>query len=177
MSFWTLSTGEAAAQEKEFDMGGGESSPMPDKTKAVSYVEEAKETEYNGERYYNLKWKVATGDHKNRVTFQKLRVFDTDPNKRDKALQMLMAINMNCGGKLHQLESAPTDMDLMTNICNKPMMVEYGVWELDDKSKSGNWVRAISSAKGAPASKPATQSKPSQQASEPAIDFDDSVPF
>lgn len=177
MSFWTLSNGEAAAQEKEFDMGGGDSSPMPDKTKAVSYVEEAKDTEYNGARYYNLKWKVATGEHKNQVTFQKVHAFDPDPIKRDKALKMLMAINMNCGGKLHQLESAPTDMDLMTNICNKPMMVEYGVWELDDKSKSGNWVRAVSSAKGSSVPKAAAQSKPSQQTSEPAMDFDEDIPF
>lgn len=175
MSFWTLSTGEAAAQEKEFDMGGGDSQPIPNGTKAVSFVEEAKETEYEGQRYYNLKWKVATGEYKNRVTFQKLRAFDADPNKRDKALKMLMAINMNCGGKLHQLESAPTDMDLMTNICNKPMMVEYAVWELDDKSKSGNWIKSVGSAKGS-ASKPASQ-KQVATSPEPDMSFDEEVPF
>lgn len=175
MSFWTLSTGEAVAQEKEFDMGGGDSQPIPDKTKAISFIEEAKETEYEGKKYYNVKWKVASGDYKNRVTFQKIHAFDPDPIKRDKALKMLMAINMNCGGKLHLLESAPTDMDLMTNLCVKPMMVEYGVWELDDKSKSGNWIRGVSSAKGA-SSKPAAQ-KPAAASPEPDMSFDDSVPF
>lgn len=175
MSFWTTSTGEVVAQEKEFDMGGGKSQPIPEGTRAVSFVEEAKETEYNGERYYNLKWKVATGDYKNRVTFQKVRAFDSNPAKRDKALKMLMAINMNCGGKLHQLETAPTDMDLMTNICNKPMMVEYAVWEMEGRDP-GNWIKAVSSAKGA-ASKPAAQKPAVAAPTEPPMDFDDDIPF
>lgn len=174
MSFWTLSTGEVAAQEKEFDMGGGKIQPIPDGTKAISFIEEAKETEYEGQRYYNLKWKVASGEYKGRITFQKVRVFHPDPIKRDKALKMLMAINMNCGGKLHQLESAPTDMDLMTNLCAKPMMVEYAVWEMEGRDP-GNWIKAVSSAKGA-ASKPAAQ-KPAAASPDPAMDFDENIPF
>lgn len=174
MSFWTLSTGETVAQEKEFDMGGGKIQPIPDGTRAASFIEEAKETEYQGNRYFNLKWKVAEGEYKNRIVFQKLYVFDADASRKDKAKQMLMAINMNCNGKLHDLKEDPTDMDLMTSLCNKPMMVEYAIWELDDKSKSGNWVRSVGSMSN---SKPSSPTQQATQSNEPPIDFGGDIPF
>ena len=102
---------------------------------------------------------------------------------------MLAAIDMNAtGGKLMALGREPSDIDLMSNLCNKPMIIRVQVWESEDKSKSGNWIDAVSSAKkskpevakmvqqaSAPAAQTAQQAAPSQ--SEPTVDYDNDIGF
>ena len=57
--------------------------------------------------------------------------------KGDKAKQMLMAIDANCGGKLARLNDAPEDHDLMTALIGKPMAAKVQVWRLTINQETG----------------------------------------
>ena len=147
MSFWQKQDGSQVENTTSFEMGGGDIKPIPNNTALIAAIEEAKWADYQGESYINLKWRVMRpSEFANRVIFQKLHVFD--PKKGDKAKQMLMAIDANCGGKLARLNDAPEDHDLMTALIGKPMAAKVQVWEINDKS--GNWISAVSPAKQAP---------------------------
>lgn len=150
MSFFTLSDNKQANSNGQFELGGA-IEPIPAKTQAKSIIDEAKWDEYNGERYISLRWVIIDGAHKNRKLFQKIKVADSDPKKRDKAISMLAAIDANAGGKLMAAGKEPTDMDLALALCNKPMIIRIELWELDDGRK-GNWIGAV-----APATKSAQQ--------------------
>lgn len=182
MSFWSTSDGQSAQQtEGKFEMGGGDLAPIPDGTSVLAIAEEAKNDEYQGNAFIKVKWRISKpAEYANRVIFQKVQVFDKDPSKADKAKRMLAAIASNAGGGLFSAmqqrgEESPSDMSL-AQLCNRPMVLKMGVWELDDKSKSGNWVQAVSPAKAgtaAPAPAPAPAPKPAPAA---AV-LDDDIPF
>lgn len=187
MSFWATSDGQSAQQnEGKFEMGGDALAPIPDDTSVLAIAEEAKNSEYQGDEYVNIKWRInKPAEYANRVIFQKARPYDADPAKADKGKRMLAAIASNAGGGLFKAmeqrgEARPSDMSL-AQLCNRPMVLKLGVWELEDKSKSGNWVKAVSPAKAgtqaaptpAPAPKPAAKPAPA-----PVDSFDDSdIPF
>ena len=144
MSFWDTSTGENLAATQQ--TGSYESStamePIPDGTVATSMPTEVKWDEHEGKRHIKIRWDVIDGEYKGRVIFQKIQVAEPDIKKRDKALRMLAAIDANAGAGLLQLTGEPSDMDL-SRLCNRPMSLRLRIWELDDKSKSGNWVEAV----------------------------------
>ena len=103
----------------------------------------------NGERYINVRWDVIDGEFQKRVIFQKIKVSSAQEKTRDNAIDMLAAIDMNAsGGKLMTLGREPSDMELMTLLANKPMHLRLRVWTSQDKTASGNWIDAVSSAKG-----------------------------
>ena len=180
MSFWSTSDGQSAQQtEGKFEIGGGDLAPIPDGTSVLAIAEEAKNDEYQGNAFIKVKWRISKpAEYANRVIFQKVQVFDKDPGKADKAKRMLAAIASNAGGGLFSAmqqrgEESPSDMSL-AQLCNRPMVLKMGVWELDDKSKSGNWVQAVSPAKAsaaAPAPAPAPKPAPA------AAVLDDDIPF
>lgn len=194
MSFWQKQDGSAVENTNSFEMGGGDIKLIPNNTALIAAIEEAKWSEYQGESYINLKWRVMRpAEYANRVIFQKLHVFD--PKKGDKAKQMLMAIDANCGGKLARLNDAPEDMDLMTALVGKPMAAKVQVWEIN--GKTGNWISAVSPAKQqapqaqtqaprqqapmAPQARPQNthnqQKSNGYQPQNNAVDLDDDIPF
>ena len=179
MSFWQTSDGKTAqSNEGKFEMGGGDIAPIADGTSVLAIAEEAKNNEYQGKQFINVKWRISKpAEYANRVIFQKIQVYEADQAKSDKAKRMLAAIASNAGGGLfsameQRKETMPSDMSL-AQLCNRPMVLKLGVWELDDKSKSGNWVQAVSPAKAtAEAAKP----EPLAQPSSSAVDESD-IPF
>lgn len=191
MSFWQKQDGSAVESSTTFESGGGEITPIPNNTALIGAIEEAKWSEYQGESYINLKWRVMRpAEYANRVLFQKLKVFDA--KKGDKAKQMLAAIDANAGGKLAKLKDAPEDMDLMTALVGKAMAIKVQIWDID--GKTGNWISAVSPAKSsapvaqtgantAQAPRQAPQSTHNQQKSngyQPqnnVIDDEDDIPF
>lgn len=176
MSFFTTSTGEAINSTGSFDAGGGDFAPIPKDTRVLAICEEAKISEYQDNRYVNIKWDIAQPvEYKGRKIFQKVQCFDSDSQKRDKALRMLAAIDANAGGKLAASGKEPTDMALMQALGGRQMVLKLGVWELDDKSKSGNWVQEVS--KRAEGGKPAPAQPPAPRASAGFDDMDDDIPF
>lgn len=158
MSFWNLSDGTDAAQgaSKEYDAGGGNFAPLPEGSivKAVADKAEWKRLDDGeGPEIIEISWSVLAPESvANRKIFQKLWVSDKDPRakkpeqKRDKAVRMLMAIDANAAGKLAQAQSKPDDMAL-NSLCNRPMCIRLGVWEMTDNrtgdTMSGNWVQAV----------------------------------
>lgn len=181
-NFWNTSDGQSAqGTEGKFDLGGGDIAPIPDGTSVLATAEEAKNSEYQGDEYLNIKWRVAKpAEYANRVIFQKVRVYDRDAQKADKGKRMLAAIAANAGGGLFtemakRNESKPSDISL-SQLCNRPMVLKLGVWELDDKSKNGNWVQAVAPAKAGAAAESKPAPKPVAKPA-PVDDFSEDIPF
>ena len=115
---------------------------IPNDTTCVAMLDDAGWTEYQGEEYINLRWSVLEpAVYKGRKIFQKVRVYDGDAKKADKAKRMLAAIDANCGGKLMASGEEPTDTSLAKALLNKPMHIKVMVWEMDDRK--GNWISAV----------------------------------
>lgn len=190
MSFWATSDGSSAQiSDGKFDAGSVDLAPIPEDTCVLATAEEAKNSEYQGDEYLNIKWRVAKpAEYANRVIFQKVRVYDKDPSKADKAKRMLAAIAANAGGGLFAAmeqrgEERPSDMSL-AQLCNRPMVLKLGIWEIfaknpdgtEDKTKKekdGNWVKAVSPKAGTQAAPaPAPAPKPA-----PVDTLDDDIPF
>jgi len=183
MSFFTQSNGQSVQSNGNFDSGGG-FAPIPEGTQVLAVIDEAKWDTYQNENFISLRWSVAKPqEYANRKIFQKIKVMDADASKRDKALQMLAAIDTNAGGKLQAAGVQPDAQALAAALMNRPMVLKLGVWELDDKSKSGNWVSKVAprpqaGAAGQSAPAPAPKLRPQPKPAPAAFDdLDDDVPF
>lgn len=185
MSFWNL--GEETPQDGQFDMGGG-FEPIPNNTDVLAAPDEAKwDTIPNdGEDYISIRWEVmAPEDYKGRKIYQKVRVYNEDDKKAQKAKRMLAAIDQNAGGKLMASGEEPTDESLTVSLCNKPMVLKVMKWEIpaeqsnDGQHREGNWVSAVSPRKkgGGQKKQEAPKKEEKAQAPEPEEDPDDDVPF
>jgi hypothetical protein len=178
MSFFTLSDNTSVETDGQFETGGGNIEPIPAGTSVLAMPDEAKVDDYQGESFISIRWTVlAPKEYENRKIFQKVRVFDADTKKADKAKRMLAAIDANAGGKLLASGQEPDDKALMVALLNKPMVLQLQVWELDDKSKSGNWVSAVAPRKqGATQQAQPQKEAPAPQVSMPNLNEDD-IPF
>ena len=179
MSFFTLSDNSNANEnDGNFEMGGGNIEPIPSGTSVLAAPDEAKIDDYQGERFISIRWVVLQpAEYANRKIFQKVRVYDHDTKKADKAKRMLAAIDTNAGGKLLASGEEPDDNGLTVALVNKPMLLKLQVWEIerDDGTKAtGNWVSAVSPrSNGKPA---AATAAPVAEAAPSIDDFDD-APF
>jgi hypothetical protein len=169
MSFWNLSDNTSASETgKSFEMGGGDMEPIPANTSVLAAPDEAKLDNYEGDEYISLRWTIlAPKEYANRKVFQKIRVFDPDTKKSDKAKRMLAAIDSNAGGQLIASGQEPTDALLTKCLVNKPMHLKLQVWEMNDKK--GNWVAAVSPR--------AATNETTSPAAKAAADIGDNVPF
>lgn len=173
MGFWNLSDGKAVESKSEFELGGG-FEVIPDGSRVLAAVEECKDDQWEGERFFNLKWRILEGEYKNRIIFQKLKVFSSKEKQRDNAITMLAAIDANAGGKLMASGKEPTDFAIASALANRPMILLLRVWESEDKQKTGNYVAGVFSRQQTKAASAPKQSTPSN---EPPMDFDSDVPF
>lgn len=173
MGFWNLSDGKAVESKSEFELGGG-FEVIPDGSRVLAAVEECKDDQWEGERFFNLKWRILEGEYKNRIIFQKLKVFSSKEKQRDNAITMLAAIDANAGGKLMASGKEPTDFAIASALANRPMILLLRVWESEDKQKTGNYVAGVFGRQQTKASPAPKQSAPSN---EPPMDFSDDVPF
>lgn len=173
MGFWNLSDGKAVESKSEFELGGG-FEVIPDGSRVLAAVEECKDDQWEGERFFNLKWRILDGEYKNRIIFQKLKVFSSKEKQRDNAITMLAAIDANAGGKLMASGKEPTDFAIASALANRPMILLLRVWESEDKQKTGNYVAGVFGRQQTKASPAPKQSAPSN---EPPMDFDSDVPF
>ena len=189
-SFWTKSTGETVSKttatadyQAQTDLP-----PIADKTVVRAAITQIKWDMFtkdspdgktkNGERYINARWDVIDGEYAKRVIFQKIKVGSEGEKTRDNALDMLAAIDMNAsGGKMMTLGREPSDMELMSILSSKPMHIRLRVWTSNDKTQSGNWIDAVSSAKGGKKQAANATTAPIVQPEKPAVDYDDDIPF
>lgn len=180
MSFWELSDGDDVTKTGgKFEVGGGNLEPIPDKTDCVAVIDEAKvDTNLNGLKYISLRWSVvAPADYKNRKVFQKLWVYDDDPQaknpvqKKDKAKKMLFAIDANAGGKLKASGKNPNTDLLSATITNKPMQIKVMLMKRDDGTGM-NWISSVAP-RGGGAATIAAAAAPKAA----AVEEDEEVPF
>lgn len=173
MSFFDLSDNSKVSTDGKFEINTG-SVLIPNDTTCLAMIDEAGWSEYQGDEYINLRWVIAEPkQYADRKVFQKLRVYDTDAKKADKAKQMLAAIDANAGGKLMASGEDPTDMMLTKALINKLMLIKVMEYEFNDRK--GNWIAAVAPRSGkAPAAEPATRKAP---APAPADDFESDIPW
>lgn len=111
MSFWQGQAGKALTGSAEDSFNSG-FSPIPDGTIAVAMVksfEFVESAEY--EPKFQVRWKIADGEFKNREIFQNIYAFDKEPERAEKAKNMMMRIYKLCGHKPGH-SNAPTNQDL-----------------------------------------------------------------
>lgn len=187
MSFFDLSDNSKVSTDGKFEVDTG-SATIPNDTTCLAMIDEAGWAEYQGDEaglaeyksdeYINLRWVIAEPkQYANRKVFQKIRVYDTDAKKSDKAKKMLAAIDANAGGKLVASGQYPTDMMLTKALINKPMLIKVMEWEMNDRK--GNWVAAVAprSGKSPAQAQPAESAPRKAPAPAPADDFEDDIPW
>jgi len=168
-NFWVTSDNKKIEATGAFTSGGGKIENIPDDTTCLALIDEAGIAEYEGTEYVNLRWTIAEPiAYKGRKIFQKIRIYDADPKKADKAKEMLLNIDANCGGKLAESEEAPNDKSMAKALLNKLMLVKVLVWELN--GKSGNWIASVAPRKGA-------SPKIEEHMIETTLDNVDSIPW
>jgi len=149
VSFWLNEENTAEENLGQFEMGGGEIAPIPNKTQVLAFIDEIKWDEYQGDSYISARWNIIKPEeYKNRKIFQKIRVNDAKDEKAAKAKRMLMAIDYNAKGGLAASGKDPTTEMMQSKLTNKPMVIMLKVWAIEDKEtgemKRGNWISAVS---------------------------------
>lgn len=168
-NFWDVED-EPIKTDGNFASGGGEILPIPANTSVLAAVDEAKWTEYKGDRMISLRWNVLQpSEYKNRKIFQKVKVLDKDSKVSDKAKRMLAAIDTNAKGGLIDARVEPTDISLTRALVGKPMVINLQIWKTDPDEqaevKKGNWVSKVAP-KGSAISEP-----------KPTVQQSDEIPF
>lgn len=119
---------------------------IPKGTQCLAYVEdsqvESQDTESGIDQFIELKWRILKPESvANRVIYQKIRIWDSDGKKQNRAWMMLAAIDQNAGGIIGAQSSEPDDALLARALINKPMLIKLDVWDIG--GKTGNWVCAV----------------------------------
>lgn len=169
MSFFSP---EALQTTGSFDSNSFE--VIPDNTKALAVITNAEwreANEYNG-KHISLTWDIVEGDFKGRKVFQKIKLFESDKDKVIKAQKMLIAIDANCKGAIAQAGVEPTAQGL-ASLLHSPMYIMIKEYEMN--GNKGNWICAVSERKRG--AQQAQQQIDPVANQEPAVDFDDDIPF
>ncbi len=153
MSFFTLSNGETIEAISKFENSGFQSL-IPEGTQLICDIVAAKwvmaDKRNNSHIVIDL-YVIKPGPYKGYTVKHKLHVMDESDNKRDKALQMLMAYDTLCKGLLVKADNAGKLGSMNDPLLSKALVggeiaATFAIWEAerDDGSKmQGNWVRAI----------------------------------
>ncbi len=119
---------------------------VPDNTMALAKIKSMKNEAFGDSKYLNVSWMLTDGEFKGQTIFQKLHVFDADPKRRHKALNMLMLMY-----KLFDLKpasnDAPTDQELKA-FENKFAGIRVQETAPNEKGKVYNWVSEVHPAQG-----------------------------
>ena len=90
MSFFDLSDNSKVSTDGNFEIDAG-GATIPNDTTCLAMIDEAGWADYQGDEYINLRWVIAEPkQYANRKVFQKIRVYDADAKKADKAKKMLI---------------------------------------------------------------------------------------
>lgn len=191
-NFWATSDGELATQTNgSYEAPTGNSEPIPDGSSVLAMINSASwksPRDNDSVEYVELEWQIAQPEeYANRKIWTKLWIDEFDPavtdpvkaqRKTDNHKRLLAAIDANCGGKLAKKATRPDDGALALALMQRPMIIKTKVWEMGDGK--GNWVAAVSPAKGGKieiAAAAAPKSKPKPAASSAFDDDSDSIPF
>jgi hypothetical protein len=87
MDFWQSDLGEITGKAE--DAFSKVIERIPNNTKALAKISSFINSAFGDTLYLNIVWELMDGECKGFKVFHKLKVFDTDPKKRHKALNML----------------------------------------------------------------------------------------
>ena len=167
MGFWDLEDGVTIdySSDGTYEIPGAEVLPEGD---YVALIKDIKIDSWeDNPEYIQISWSIVKPEkYKKRIVFHKLHVNDEKLAKREKALRMLYAININSGENLPRTEDAPSEVDLKKAFKSRQMTIRLKIWENDEKTKKGNWVDKVS---------PKVDSVP--EPSEVSTVVDEDVPF
>lgn len=144
MSFYASRSGKVIDGSAE-NTFAGIMSLIPDGTTAPAFIKKFEKKTIEGvSPFYEVTWKIADGDFKNREVRQKIKVFDMDNEKADRALNMLVRLFKLCEFKpTHSGE--PNDLDLLP-LQGKMCGIKIQVWSMkksDGNQSEGNWVSEV----------------------------------
>lgn len=119
---------------------------IPNGTTAIAMVKTIiKKTIDNYDKFfYEITWKIVEGDFKNQEVKQKLKLFDEEPQKADRAVNMLVRIYNICSYKPAH-DNAPMIEDLVPLI-GKLCGIKIQEWSFpkeDGTFAEGNWVSEV----------------------------------
>ena len=119
-------------------------------------------------------------EYEKRVIFHKIKVYGTARDKNpersaDNAKRMLGAIDIIAGGKLQTVQGEPSDIQLMSALAGKMVIITLMIWENKEIGKNGNWVSAVASPKNN--KKTAAPKQDATSAFKAAFNPDEDVPF
>ena len=147
MGFWTSGTGITPSGKPE-DAFVGDFTVIPEGTCAEAVIKSftlvEKENKHTGhtDKFYQVIYKLLSGDYKNREVTQKIKCFDGKPEQIDRALNMLKLIMQLCDFKPSHNE-APKDIELIPML-NSILSIKIGEWSMpknDGGFMEGNFVR------------------------------------
>lgn len=138
MSFYTLSDGtkpSGSAEEANIMVA----TTIPDETKALAKVTSAKLKDLEWGKFYEIEWELTSTAYKGFKVKQKIKCFDEDAKKADRAKQMLVRLFKVLNFKpLHG--EAPTDQDLV-ELNGRVSGIKVQQWFFN--GKDGNWVSSL----------------------------------
>lgn len=186
MTWWQSSEGKnlTGSDEDSFASGFG---IIPNNTTARAVLKKIEIEDWGGESFIQCQWKIIEGAFKDQTTRQKIHVYDTKPQKADRARNMLVRLYKIADVSLPTGE--PTDKDLAA-LQGKIMgirVLEYYTPFPD--CKNGNWVSEVHSPNADFVCKvgdkldPPTPKQSVKQASDAFFsptgtnDFNDEIPF
>lgn len=139
MSFWSSPLGEISGTSEE--AFAKSISIIPDGTTARAIISDFDSNSFNGQKYLQIDWLLVDGDYEGQHVFQKIHVFDRDPKKRHRALNMLLLIYklFNC---VPDDDGEPTPR-FLAQFKNKKAGIKIQQTEPNEKGKSYNWVSEV----------------------------------
>jgi hypothetical protein len=144
--FWSSGTGKMPTGKPE-DAFVQSFTIIPEGTCAEALIKSftlvEKENKYSDrpDKFYQIVWKLCSGDFANREVTQKIKCFDGKPEQIDRALNMLKLIMQICDFKPTHA-GAPQDMELIF-MSNKILSIKIGEWSMPKKDMEGNHVREV----------------------------------
>jgi hypothetical protein len=112
---------------------------IPDGTTAPGMIKSAEMKEFDGNQFFQVTYKLMDGEFKGREVRQKLKCFDFDDKRRDRAKNMLMRLFKLSNLKLAH-KNIPTDKDLLP-LQGKILGIKIQEWF--DDNKEGNYVSEV----------------------------------
>lgn len=140
MSFWVSDIGEVTGKAE--DAFAKSFTHIPDGTMALAKINAFSNKENNGYKYLEIDWELTAGDFKGFHVFHKIKVFEEDPKKRHRALNMLKLI-YNMFQIKPKSSAPPSDQDLMEFVDKHAGLK---IQETPPNEKTGkvyNWVSEV----------------------------------
>ena len=144
MSFWQSDLGEISGSEDEAFAKSFKR--VPDGTLALAKIESFVNAEYQGNTYLTIDWILTDGDFKGQKVNQKLKVFDSEPKAKHRALNMFKLLYQLFNMK-PQSSEAPTDKELALFV-GKVAGIKIRETEPNNEGKQYNWVSEVHASQG-----------------------------